>query len=358
MGQERAVALGSSAVTGPAPVILPPNPVFRFYRGGPGIDVVRGLEPGTGPGAPEDWVGSTTTSFGSDSEGLATLPDGRLLRDVIAADPVAYLGEAHVERLGPTTGVLVKLLDTAERLAVHFHPGREFARAELGSRFGKTEAWIILRAEPGAEMRLGLRAPVDTATLRRWASEQDSAEMLAALNPVPVAPGDVLFVPAGTLHTIGAGITLIELQEPSDMSVVLEWKLSGVDNGDEHLQLGWERVLAAANTAPSLPAHRTMRPTSAGTSAVESLLPAEADPYFRAERLEIDGHELSLSPSFAILIVVDGELTVSTRDHEPLRLSQGEAALIPHSVGETSFSGNGIAIRCLAPDPDAREARR
>ena len=173
MSEERAVTVRSSAVAGPAPVMLPPNPVFRFYRGGDGIDVVRGLDPGTGPGAPEDWVGSTTTSFGHDHEGLATLPDGRVLRDVIAADPIGYLGEAHVERFGATSGVLVKLLDAGERLAVHFHPGREFARAELGSPFGKTEAWIILRAEPGAQMHLGLRAPVDIATLKRWVREQD-----------------------------------------------------------------------------------------------------------------------------------------------------------------------------------------
>ncbi len=337
--------------------MLPPNPVFRFYRGGQGIDLVRGLEAGTGPGAPEDWVGSTTTSFGHEHEGLSTLADGRVLRDVIAADPIGYLGEAHVERFGETSAMLVKLLDTAERLAVHFHPGRDFARAALGSRFGKTEAWIILRAEPGAEMRLGLRAPIDTATLRRWVGEQDSASMLAALHPVPVARGDVLFVPAGTLHTIGAGITLIELQEPSDMSVVLEWRLSGVDNGDEHLRLGWDRVLVAANTAPSLPAHGTVRATSAGASSVESLLPAEADPYFRAERLSIDGRELSLSPSFAILIALDGDLTVSTRHHEPLRLTLGDAALIPHGVGETTFSGHGTAIRCLPPEPGAEASR-
>jgi mannose-6-phosphate isomerase len=296
-------------------------------------------------------VASTTTSFGHDSEGLATLPDGRVLRDVIAADPVGYLGEAHVERFGASTLVLVKLLDTAERLAVHFHPGREFARAVLGSRFGKTEAWVILRAEPGAEMHLGLREPIDVPTLKRWVREQDSATMLAALNPVSVVAGDVLFVPAGTLHTIGAGITLIELQEPSDMSVVLEWQLSGVDNGDQHLQLGWDRVLAAANTTPSSPAREHMYATRAGDSGVVSLLPAEADPYFRAQRVSVGAKALSLPPSFAILFVLDGDLTLSTRDHQPLRLTQGQSALVPYGVGQTDFSGHGTAIRCLPPDP-------
>lgn len=354
MSEDRGAAAGDTAVAGVAPVTLPPNPVFRFYRGGPGIDAVRGLEPGTGPGAPEDWVASTTTSFGSDSEGLATLSDGRVLREVIAANPIAYLGARHVETFGANTGVLVKLLDTAERLSVHFHPGDEFARQALRSQFGKTESWIILRAEPGAEMRLGLREPLDPVTLMRWVREQDSDEMLAALHPVPVAAGDVLFVPAGTLHTIGAGITLIELQQPSDMSVVVEWQAAGVDPGEAALGLGWERVLAAAEVGPSQPLHKPAPTPGAGCI---DLLPPEAGRYFRAQRVSPEGEELALPASFAILIVLDGELTISAHGHEPLRVARGDAALVPHAAGKTTVSGHGTAIRCLPPDPATHGGR-
>ena len=90
-----------------------------------------GSTPGSGPGAPEDWVGSTTTSFGHDTRGSRRCADGRILRDVIDADPVGYLGPEHVARFGSNPGLLVKLLDAGERLAVHFHPGREFAREHL-----------------------------------------------------------------------------------------------------------------------------------------------------------------------------------------------------------------------------------
>jgi mannose-6-phosphate isomerase len=342
----------SATKVGLAPVVLPPNPVFRFYRGGPGIDALRGVEPGTGPGAPEDWVASTTTSFGHDTEGLARLADGRVLRDVIGADPLGYLGPEHVARLGSNPGLLVKLLDAGERLAVHFHPGRDFARAHLDSRFGKTEAWLILTAEPGAHMHLGLREQIDVATLKRWVSEQDSAVMLEALNKVPVTAGDVLFVPAGTLHTIGDGITLIELQEPSDMSVVLEWQMVGVTNGDERLQLDWDLILTAADTSPSTPAHRTPPPAAAGSSTIERLLPSVVDDFFRAERVSIDGPDLSFEPAFAVLIVTDGELTLSDERHEPLRLPRGTSALVPFGAGVTTLSGRGAAIRCLPPATD------
>jgi mannose-6-phosphate isomerase len=350
-------------------MLLPPNPIFRFYRGGAGIDRFRGLTPGTGAGAPEDWVASTTTVFGQDTEGLARFADGRLIRDVIAADPIGYLGRERVARFGSNPGLLVKLLDAGERLAVHFHPGREFAGASLGSEFGKTEAWIVLDAGPDAHVHLGLRESIDLDTLRGWVEQQDSHVMLEALNKVAVAAGDVLYVPAGTLHSIGAGITLIELQEPSDMSVVIEWRRSGVDNGDQHLHLGWDMILPAADAQAGAAIHSNPQPAAAGTSTVERLLPPEADPYFRAERLVIDGPALTLEPEFSIVLGTAGELTISTEDHEPLRLPRGAAALIPFGAGMTTLSGSatggdtgdgtggGAAIRCLPPalDTDAGE---
>ena len=71
--------------------------------------------------------------------------------------------------------------------------------------------------------------------------------MLAALHELPVRAGDALLVPAGTLHAIGAGILLLELQEPSDLSVLVEWQRFGVNSGAEHLSLGWDAALAAAD---------------------------------------------------------------------------------------------------------------
>jgi mannose-6-phosphate isomerase len=329
---------------------LPWNPVFRFYKGGEGIDRFREMEPGSGPGAPEDWVGSTTTSFGNDTEGLASLEDGSVLRDVIAADPVAFFGAEHVAALGSSPGLLVKLLDAGERLAVHFHPGREFAREHLHSDFGKTEAWLILEAEPDAHMHLGLREPIELATLKRWVTEQNSEEMLAALNKVPVKAGDSLFVPAGTLHTIGEGITLIELQEPSDMSVVIEWRYAGVEQDEANLKLGWQTILPPADIDAGVPIHIAAEPGPADASTQKRLLPPEADAYFRANLLTIHASKpLELEPQFSIVIGTGGALTISGDAHEPLTLSKGEAALIPFAAGRTTVSGEGTAIRCLPP---------
>jgi len=191
------------------PVLLPPNQFHRFYKGGARIDALRG-EPQGEDGRPEDWVGSTATSWGSDTEGLSRLADGTILKEAIEANPEAYLGPEHVAAYGADPGLLVKLLDAGERLPVHYHPGRPFAKDHLGLRYGKTESWLILEADPGAAVHVGLKEPLDAETARHWVDEQDADAMLAALHEVPVQAGDGILVPAGTLHAIGGGILLLE----------------------------------------------------------------------------------------------------------------------------------------------------
>jgi mannose-6-phosphate isomerase len=337
------------------PFVLPPNQFDRFYRGGPRIDALRGVPMGE-DGRPEDWIGSTTTSFGEESEGLSRLADGRVLRELVRADPEGFLGPRHAERWGAEPALLVKLLDAGERLPVHFHPGRAFARERLGVPFGKTEAWIILEAEPDAAVHVGLREPLDVATARGWVQRQDAEEMLAAMHRVPVLAGDAVLVPAGTLHAIGAGILLLELQEPTDLSVLLEWRRFGVAGGPEHLGLGWETALQALERRTADPAGLA-RPGAAAASAVEPLLPAAAVPYFRAARLRPELGTVELEPSFAVLVVVAGEGTLRTERGDELQLRRGATALVPFGAGTTTLDGNLDAIGCLPPAPTTREGR-
>ena len=140
------------------PERLTPTRVYRFYQGGLLIDRLRG-EPERDTDHPEDWVGSVTAANnpGRDEPeaGLSRLAGGGVLRDAIATDPEGWLGPAAA---AGTTGVLVKLLDAAQRLPVHAHPSRAFAAEHLGSPFGKTEAWIVLATrEEHADVWIGRR---------------------------------------------------------------------------------------------------------------------------------------------------------------------------------------------------------
>jgi mannose-6-phosphate isomerase len=335
------------------PVVLGPNQPERFYRGGPAIARFRGLPPG-GERTPEDWVGSTTTLWGEPRAGLSELGEGTL-RDAVAADPEAWLGPAHAARHGADPALLVKLLDAGERLPVHCHPDRAFSRRHLDCPFGKTEAWVIVetRGERPA-VHLGFRHDVEAGTLAGWVARQDAAAMLDALHAVPVAPGDSVLVPAGIPHAIGAGVLLVELQEPTDLSVLLEWDGFAVDGASEgHLGLGFDVALGCVDRS-GWGAERlaALCRDEAGIGeirpGVRGVFVPEADPYFRAERIR-PRPVASVEASFAILVVLDGEGALETERGGALPLGRGQTVLVPYGAGPGRVRGGLDALRCLPP---------
>lgn len=336
------------------PIVLEPNQPRRFYRGGPAIARFRGTEP-SDDHAPEDWVGSATTIFHDERQGLSTLPDGRVLRDAIADDPEAFLGAEHVERYGPDPALLVKLLDAGERLPVHCHPSRAFSRRHLDCPFGKTEAWVIVEARGERPLvHLGFHADVEATTLAGWVERQETTVLLGALHALDVRPGDAVLVPAGVPHAIGEGVFLVELQEPTDFSVLLEWDGFSVDGrADGHLAIGYELALSCvdrsgygeetlARLRRRADEARELRP------GVWSVFVADADPYFRAERV-LPRPSAALEAAFSILVVLDGVGRLETEDGGELTLARGATVLVPHASGRGRISGEVDAIRCLPP---------
>lgn len=333
------------------PIALGPNLLHRFYRGGSSIAAFRGIAC-EDEYAPEDWVGSMTTAFGSDEAGLSRLPDGRLLRDAIAAGPDAFLGPDHDALARPEPRVLVKLLDAGERLPVHIHPDQAFAARLLGSPVGKTEAWLIVGTRGGAGVHVGFREEVDRETLARWVERQDAEALLAALNRVNVAPGDTVYVPAGVPHAIGEGIFMVEVQEPSDLSILLEWDGFAIDGDVEyHLGLGLERALGAVDRSAWAGDRLARLREGRGRvrPGVDALLPQEADAFFRAERIRPEP-EAELEPAFSILVGVAGAGELVTAASERMPLRRGDTLLVPYAAGPCRVTGEIEALRCLPPE--------
>ena len=227
---------------------LRPNRVRSSYLGGSRIDVFCGLPeepfnsstlqpfnpPGTAQPRPEDWLASTTQAFNGteeiEGEGLGRLEDGRLVRDAVGALPI-----------------LVKLLDSDERLVVQAHPTVPCARRLFHSPVGKTECWYVLPGTaPDACVHLGFKPGI---TRSAWenavTSHAGAGDVTAFLHRIPVAPGDFVFVDGGVPHAIGGGCFLVELQEPSDLMVVAErFTPSGrrIPDAKMHGGAGWERM--------------------------------------------------------------------------------------------------------------------
>jgi mannose-6-phosphate isomerase len=330
------------------PLRLSPNNFHRFYRGGSGIAAFRGI-PFTDPFTPEDWIGSTTSCFGCDGPGLSRLDDGRLLRDAIQQDPEGFLGPRHVRRWGADPALLVKLLDPDQRLPIHCHPDRAFSRRHLGLRYGKTEAWLVVStraADP--TVYLGFREAVDGDQLAAWVDRQDSSSLLGAVNAIAVEPGDTVLVPAGIPHAVGPGILIVELQEPTDLSVLLEWQELGIDGRQEgHLDLGFERALESVDRSAW---SRERLEGLFGDGAGGSLFPSAADPFFRAAPVRTG---ITMAPQFAILVVLEGDGRLQSDEGPPLPLGRGVTILVPYAAGETRLEGRITGVRCLPPDPAA-----
>ena len=318
------------------PLVLPPNVLRHFYAGGERIAALRGTEPRDH--TPEEWIGAANTTFDG-SRGLSRLQDGTLVRDAIAADPEALLGPEHVARFGTDPALLVKLLDAGQRLPVHFHPDQDFAARELGLAHGKTEAWLIVDADPGASVWVGFDREVGLDEVRGWMAAQDSAAMLATMQELPVTAGDAIFVPAGAPHAIGAGILMVEVQEPTDLSVLLEWDGFELSEDEGHLGLGWDTALQALDRTAWDDARVT---ALRGPGEGGSLLPAAADPWFRAERVRGD----ELDAGFSILVGLAG-----AGDLGGVPFDRGTALLVPHAAGALTLGGDVEAIRCRPPAP-------
>lgn len=326
------------------PVSLPANQPRQFYRGGAAIAELRG-DP-TADTGPEDWVASTTARFGAAPAGLTALPDGVLLRDAVAADPVGWLGAAHVAEFGADTALLVKLLDAGQRLPVHCHPSNGFAASHLDCRHGKTEAWLVIGTTgPDPTVYAGFRSEVPAERVARWVDEQDGPAMLAALNPIPVRPGDAVFVPAGLPHAIGAGVFIVELQQPTDFSVTLEWRGFLPDPDGWHLGLGREAALSCVDRS-AWSADRLSGLIRRTDDRPGPLLPADADPFFRADRVRAG----VCGPSFAVLVVLAGSGELRTSGGV-LPVRRGSTVVVPFGAGEVELRGDVVAVRCRPPLP-------
>jgi mannose-6-phosphate isomerase len=350
-----------------APLPLPYHPLYRFYEGGSLTRRFRGLPERPDDWWSEDWVGSCTEAGnpGPDGEvqgpssvevaGIGPVP----LATVIEQYPEAMVGGAFAARWGPISGVLVKLLSPAGQVPLHAHPNRAWAARHLGSRFGKTEAWILLET-PGdgtepAYAGIGFRQDVTRDGFREAVLRRDQVALRGSLHRTPIAPGEVYVAHAGVPHFLGPRISFIEVQEPSDHIVIPE--TSGDDDAGATMGLGWDLALDMIDyrTADAATTFARARQVPglvrrSGASSETRLFNADVLEFFDATRLDV-ADELEVADGrFYVGIVVSGEGSLEGEfGRFPLRrgLTFACAASLAHRY--RAEAEPLAVVRCMGP---------
>lgn len=205
--------------------------------------------------------------------------DGRTLTEVLREGGEAVRGT----QVGEEFPLLLKFISARERLSVQVHPDDAYARQNEGGKLGKTEAWVILSCEPGAQLVYGIREGVTRAQLEAACAAGGQA-VEDCLRFVDVHPGDVFYIPAGTVHAIGGGILILEIQQSSDVTYRF-WDWGRLDEKGNARELHVQKGLDVTNVDLRMDACKGERLRAMGGTRTRFI----NDPVFALERLEVKG---------------------------------------------------------------------
>jgi len=333
------------------PIFFEKNKVTRVYTGGKLFDSFLG--DGSDDGFyPEEWIASAVKALNKESkgekEGVSKPVDGELYFDEL-------LEQNKDQMLGPSgkMRILVKYLDSAIRLPAQAHPDRDFSRTYFHSEYGKTESWIILGTREDAKIFFGFKDGVDEKGFKQAIadSEFDKDAMEKLMKSITPRVGDVYLVPAKTVHAIGAGCLILEVQEPTDFTIQPERWCGDYRLSDEEMYLGLDPNDAAKcfdfGEQPSAKVEaRTVYEKSGVT--VECLIDESLTPCFVINRIKCNGGNflLSVKDSYGVYIITagEGELVGDGYGH---KLRAGDYFFLPYAaMGNFSIQGQLEFVEC------------
>jgi mannose-6-phosphate isomerase len=275
---------------------------------------------------------------------------GKTLKRLVEELGPALLGEQVIAVFGRRFPLLAKFIDANDKLSLQVHPDDRYAALHEEGSLGKTEYWYVLGAEPGASIVHGFKAPTSRRSVQQ-AIEEGTLEEL--LHEEMVRPGDVIFVPAGTVHAIGAGVLLYELQEYSDVTYRM------YDYG-RHTTTGTSREL---HIEPALDvaqfdrsAHIKMQPVlfSDGPGYEDRCLVACR--YFLTREIAFQPHGSLLGKtenSCMLLSSLGAEIQVhygpGLQFNE--QLARGQTMVLPAALGNYRLEGTGVLLLSYVPEP-------
>lgn len=348
---------------------LPPNRVWRTYPGGKVLDIRQGLENGKDTQYPEDWIASTTIAVNKGREnkkheGLSIVPIGgsrHFLRDLIEEAPAQMVGPAHFRKYGAQTRFLLKFLDSAIRLHLQAHPTIAFSKKHLNADAGKTEAYVILAIRDEVRdpyIYLGIQHPIARDEFQAAIENQDTATLLSCFEKISIKPGDVFIVPGGMPHAIGEGVLMIEIMEPTDFAVRLEFERGGIVLPEEARFMGREASFAMdmisfdPKSVEEVRADHFCLPTSIEVQegGEESVLIGMAQtPCFSVHKVQVTKQFEKEHLGFYVGIVTSGHGQISCETHI-LDLIKGDRFFVTYAAGKIIYSGSMEMVLTFPPE--------
>lgn len=227
--------------------------------------------------------------------------------------------------------ILIKLIDAKQKLSVQVHPDDTYALKNEGE-YGKTEMWYVVDREPGAKLAYGFNRDIEKTEFEIRIKDNTLDEVI---NYVPVSKGDVFFIDAGTLHAIGEGILIAEVQQNSNTTYrVSDYGRLGADGKPRELHV--DKALNVTKCKkPDMPYGNIGQVYVEGNNSIRELAVCDK---FSAKLLSLNGkYAISLEDSFTSLIVLDGNAAISC-NNRTLNITKGDSVFIPAGL-EVELNG-------------------
>ncbi len=271
---------------------------------------------------------------GKESRAAEGIYEGMTITEIIKREGKSVLG-THSDSFEGFP-ILIKLIDAASPLSIQVHPDDEIAK-RLGADGGKTEMWIVCEAEKDAFIYYGVKKEIDGETFSKAILDGSITDYL---NAVPVKPGDTFFIKAGTIHAIGAGITICEIQQTSDTTYRLYDYMRKDQNGNMR-ELHIEKGTVASKLVP--PSHFYEEGILKGNEKV-----LVECPFFTVSRIDVNGSEtVDVDEiSFSAFTVISGSGNVVNAE-ERVTVDKGDTVFVFAGAGKTELVGNMTVIRSI-----------
>lgn len=270
---------------------------------------------------------------------------GMFLNQLIELYPTELLGKSVVERYRNKFPLLIKLIDANERLSVQVHPDDEYAMSHSDGEFGKNEMWYILEAKLGARLIYDV---VPGTTKEDFQGLLNKGRVENCLNSIEVRRGDVIYIPAGVLHAIGAGIVLAEVQQNSNLTYrVFDYNRADKDGKKRELHIDKALDVIKFDFAKREETPKVMDIRMDSGFTVSTLVSCNC---FEVEKYSGEGKmdQASDDSKFFIYMITEGGCQVSC-NRDSLSVTKGETVMIPASGAQFSLQGRFEALKVYVP---------